>query len=97
MILKKTFFKLINNAVFGKTMKNVRKHSDKKLVTTKRRRNYLVSEPNCHKIKFFTENLFTKEIKKKKNKQTKTEILTNEPIYLGLSVLDLSKTLMYEF
>ena len=98
MILKKTFFKLINNAVFGKTMKNVRKHSDKKLVTTKRRRNYLVSEPNCHKIKFFTEYLFTIEMKKKKtNKQTKTEILTNEPIYLGLSVLDLSKTLMYEF
>ena len=66
MILKKTFFKFINNAVFGKTMKNVRKHSDKKLVTTKRRRNYLVSEPNCHKIKFFTEYLFTIEMKKKK-------------------------------
>ena len=95
MILKKTFFKLINNAVFGKTMKNVRKHSDKKLVTTKRRRNYLVSEPNCHKIKFFTEYLFAIEMKKKTKK--KTEILINEPIYLGFSVLDLSKTLMYEF
>ena len=75
MILKKTFFKLINNAVFGKTMKNVRKHSDKKLVTTKRRRNYLVSEPNCHKIKFFTEYLFTIEMKKKKKNKQKRKYL----------------------
>ena len=75
MILKKTFFKLINNAVFGKTMKNVRKHSDKKLVTTKRRRNYLVSEPNCHKIKFFTEYLFTIEMKKKTTNKQKRKYL----------------------
>ena len=57
MILKKFFFKLMNNAVFGKTMENVRKHRDIKLVTTERRRNYLVSEPNYHTTKFFTEHL----------------------------------------
>ena len=56
MILKKIFFKLSNNAVFGKTMPNVRKHRDIKLVTTLRR-NYLVSEPNYRTKKFFTENL----------------------------------------
>ena len=53
IILKKTFFKLMNNAVFGKIMKNVRKHSDCKPVTTEGRRNYLVSEPKYYKIKLF--------------------------------------------
>ena len=53
---EKDFFKLINNAVFGKTMGNVRKHRDIKLATTERRRNYLVSEPNYHTTNFFTEN-----------------------------------------
>ena len=54
---EKIFFKLMNNAVFGKTMKNVRIHRDFKLVTTERRRNYLVLEPNYHTTTFFTENL----------------------------------------
>ena len=54
------FFKLMNNAVFGKTMENMRKHRDIKLLTTKRRRNYLVSEPNCYTAKLFDENLFEK-------------------------------------
>ena len=80
----------MNNEVFGKTMENVRKHRDIKLVTTERRRNYLVSEPNYHTTKFFTENLLAIEIKK-------TEILINKPVYLGLSILELSKILMYEF
>ena len=62
----KDFFKLINKAVFGKTMENFRKHRDIKLVTTKRRRNYLVSEPNYHTTKFFTENLLAIEMKKLK-------------------------------
>ena len=53
----------MNNAVFGKTMENVRKHRDIKLVTTERRRNYLVSEPNYHTTKFFTEHLLELEMK----------------------------------
>ena len=65
---EKDFFKLINNAIFGKTMENVRKDKDIKLVTTERRRNYLVSEPNYHTTKLFTENLLVIEMKKT-NKQ----------------------------
>ena len=53
----------MNNAVFGKTMKNVRKHRDIKLVTTKRRSNYLVSEPNYHTTKFYTEYLLAIKLK----------------------------------
>ena len=84
------FFKLMNYAVFGKTMENVRKHSDIKLVTKERRRNYLVSEPNYHTTKFFRENLLAIEMKK-------TQINMNKPVYLGLSILNLSKTGMFEF
>ena len=87
---EKDFFKLMNNAILGKTMENVRKHRDIKLVTTERRRNYLVSEPNYHTTNLFTENLLAIEIKK-------TKILMNKPVYLGLSILELSKILMYEF
>ena len=61
----------MNNAVFGKTMENMRKHRDIKLVTTERRRNYLVSEQNYHTKKFFTENLLTIEMKKKKQKKNR--------------------------
>ena len=61
---EKDFFKLMNNAVFGKIMENIRKRRDVKLVTTKRRRNYLVSEPNYYTTKFFTENLLAIEMKK---------------------------------
>ena len=64
---EKDFFKLMNNAVFGKSMENVRKHRDNKLVTTERRRNYLVSEPNYHTTKFFTENLLAIEMRKSIN------------------------------
>ena len=81
---------LMNNAVFGKTMENVRKHRDIKFVTTGRRINYLVSQPNYHTRKCFTENLLAIEMKK-------TEILMNKPVCLGLSILELSKILMYEF
>ena len=62
---EKDFFKLKNNSVFGKTMKSVRKHRDIKLVTTDKRRNQLVLEPNYHIIKGFSENLVATEMKKK--------------------------------
>ena len=80
----------MNNSVFGKTMENVRKHRDIKLVKKDRRRNQLVSEPNYHAIKCFSENLVAIEMKK-------TKIKINKPIYLGLSTLEISKILMYEF
>ena len=52
----------MNNTIFGETMENVRKHRDIKLVTTERTRNSLVSEPNYHTTKFFTEHLLAKEM-----------------------------------
>ena len=61
---EKDFLKLINNVLFRKTMENVGKHRNIKLVTTERRRNYLVSEPNYHTTKFFTENLLATEMRK---------------------------------
>ena len=61
---KKDFFNLMKNSVFGKTMENERKYRDIKLVTTERRRKYLVLELNYHNIKFFTENVLAIEIKK---------------------------------
>ena len=62
---KKDFFKLMNNAVFGKTIEiNIEKNSDIKLVITERRRNFLVSEPKNQITKFFTEYLLATEIKK---------------------------------
>ena len=56
----------MNNAVFRNTLENVRKYKDIKLAATERRRNYLVSEPNYHTTKFFTQNLLAIEIKKLK-------------------------------
>ena len=60
------FLKLINNSDFGKTMENVRTHRDIKLVTTERRKIYVVSEPNFHTAKSFAEKLFALEMKKLK-------------------------------
>ena len=71
---EKDTFKLMKNSVFGKTMENVRKDRDIKLVTTERRRDYLVSEPNYHTTKLFIENLFAIELRK-------TETLMNRPVY----------------
>ena len=90
MILENFYFKLMNNSVFGKTRENVRKRWDTKLITTDKRRDQLVSEPNHHKTKYFPEELLAIEMKKKKKKM-------NQPVHLGLSILEISKTLMFEF
>ena len=87
---EKEFFKLMNNAVFGKTMENVRKHRDLKLVKSDKKRNKLVSEPNFHTMKLIDNNLTIIEMKNVKVKM-------NKPIYLGLIILDISKITMYEF
>ena len=68
----------------------MRKHREIKLVTTKRRRNYLVSVQNYYTTKLFTESLLAIEMKK-------TLIAINTPVYLGLSILELSNILMYDF
>ena len=86
---EKDFLKLINS-VFGKTMENVRKHRDIKLVTTDKKRNQLVSEPNYHTTKYFSVNILAIEMKKIKVKM-------NKPVHVGLSILEISKTLMYGF
>ena len=87
---EKDFFKLMNNAVFGKTMENVRKHRDIKLVKSDKKRNKLVSERNFHTMKLIDNNLAIIEMRKVK-------VEMNKPIYLGLSILDISKITMYEF
>ena len=80
----------MNNSAFVKTIENVRNHRDIKLVTTEKRRNKLVSEPNYHTTKWFSEKLLATEMKKIKIKM-------NKPVYLGFSILVISKMLMYEF
>ena len=87
---EKNFFKLMNNAVFGKIMENIRNHREIKLVTKDAKRKKLVSEPNYHTSKYLSEDLMAIEMKK-------TKICMNKPIYIGQAVLDISKTLMYEF
>ena len=71
-------------------MENVRNHRDIKLITTDKRRKRLVSEPNYHSHKKFSDHLMAIEMKKTRVKMIK-------PLYLGMSILDISKTLMYEF
>ena len=80
----------MNNAVLVKTMENARKHRDIKLVTTDKRRNQLVSKPNRHTTKRFSENLLAIEMKN-------TKVKMKKPVYLGMSILEISKTLMHEF
>ena len=87
---EKDLFKLMNNSVFGKTMENIRKHRDIKLATTDKKRSKLVSEQNYHTINLISEDLSIIKIEK-------TKVKMNKPIYLGLSILEISKILMYEF
>ena len=87
---EKNFFKLMNNSVFGKTMENVRNRRDIKLVTSNKRRKRLVSEPNYHSQKRNSDHLMAIEMKKGRVKMT-------TPLYLGMSILGISKTLMYKF
>ena len=86
---EKDIFKLMNNSVFRKTMENIRKHRDIKLVTTDKKRSKLVPEPNYYTINLICEDLSIIEMKK-------TKVKMNKPIYLGLSILEIRKTLMYE-
>ena len=71
-------------------MENVRKYKDITLVTTDKRRNQFALEPNYHTTKYFSENLIAVEMKE-------TKVKMNKPVYLGMSILDISETLMYEF
>ena len=80
----------MNNAVFGKTMENVRNHRDIKILTTNKQRKKFASKPNYHITKYISKDLLIMEMKK-------AEVKMNKPIYLGQAILDISKTLMYEF
>ena len=87
---KKDSSKLMNNSVFGKLMENVRKHRVIKLVITEEKRIKLVSEPNYHTTKHFSKDLLAIEMKN-------TKVKMNKPVYLCMSILDISKTLIYQF
>ena len=71
-------------------MENLRKHRDIGLVTTDEKRSKLLSEPNYHRTKRFSETLLAIEMKK-------TKVIMNKPVYLSMSILDISETLMYKF
>ena len=87
---EKDFFKLMNNSVFGKTMENIRNRKDIKLVSNRDKAVKYAAKPNFHHSKIFSETLVTMHMKR-------TSLTFNKPVYLGLSILDLSKTIMYEF
>ena len=80
----------MNNCLLGKTMENVRNHRDIKLVTSDKKRKRLVSEPNYHSHKNFSEHLMSIEMKK-------TTVKMIKPLYLGMSILDINKKFMYKF
>ena len=87
---EKDFFKLMNNSVYGKTIENLRKRVDVSLVNLEKKAKRLTSKPNFKKCTIFSENLCAIEM-------SKTQIYFNKPVYLGMCILDLSKTLMYDF
>ena len=87
---EKDFFKLMNNAVFGKTMENIRNRVNVKLVNTGEQFKKLTAKPNYKSRKIFNENLVSVHMKK-------TSLTMNKPVYLGMSILDLSKNVMFDF
>ena len=87
---EKDFFKLMNNLVFGKTMENIRKHRNIKLVTTEEKYLRTVMKPNFKSGVLFGENLMGCEM-------GKIKVVMNKPVYLSQAILDLSKIVMYEF
>ena len=87
---EKDFFKLMNNSIFGKTMENIRNLKNTKLVTSDKRYLKYVMKPNFKDGFPFSKHLFAVEMEK-------TKITMNMPVYLGQAILDLSKTIMYEF
>ena len=87
---EKDFFKLMNNSVFGKTMENIRNRVNIKLVTDKIKAEKLAAKPNFKHCNIFNENLIAIHMKK-------TFLTFDKPVYLGMSILDLSKTLMFDF
>ena len=87
---EKDFFKLMNNSVFGKTMENIRNRVNVKLVNTEEKLKKLSAKPNYKSCKIFNENLISVHMKK-------TSLTMNKPVYLGMCLLDLSKTIMYDF
>ena len=87
---EKDFFKLMSNSVFGKTIENTRKWQNVKIVDNRKLANKLSSKPNFERVTIFDENLIACHMKK-------TEVYFNKPIYVGQAILDLSKTLMFDF
>ena len=87
---EKNFFKLMDNAVFGKTMENIRKHRNIRLITSGESYLHIVMCPNFKSGVLFGENLMGCEI-------GKIKVVMNKPVYLDQAILDLSKILMYEF
>ena len=87
---EKDFFKLMNNSVFGKTMENIRNRVNVKLVDAGEQFKKLAAKPNYNSRKIFNENLVSVHMKK-------TSLTMNKPVYLGMSILDLSKIIMFDF
>jgi hypothetical protein len=87
---EKDFYKLMNNAVFGKTMENPRKRGNVKLVNNKAKLTELTVRPSFESFRMFSEDLAAVNLKK-------TKLYLNRPIYVGFTILDLSKVLMYQF
>ena len=87
---EKDFFKLMNNSVFGKTMENIRRRMEIRLISNENEAKKLISKPNFEHRTIFSDNLIAVHMKK-------TKMYYNKPIYLGMCILDISKTLMYDF